>query len=214
MSEETKIAKTFDPRDHLIKLGKKDYLPVAGRLLWLNFECQNFTIDTELIEMSDKHAVFKATVTITQGQHLRKASSYKREDQNHFPDSVEKACTGAVGRALGMLGFGTQFTDEFDEVTNKTNRQVDTGRETKYSNQKPQHSSANDKQVGVAKLKGIVGMAANALGCQGEALNAKMLEHARAFNPQIQQLAELNDAQATQLKDQFVQMQQQARQQN
>ena len=103
----------------MIKLGNKDYLPVAARLQWLNIESKSFTIDTELIEMSDKHAIFKATVTITGPHDSRKASSFKREDRNHFPDFVEKACTGAVGRALGMLGFGTQFTNEFDEVSNE-----------------------------------------------------------------------------------------------
>jgi hypothetical protein len=38
------------------------------------------------------------------------------EDIKGFGDYLEKAETGAYGRALGALGYGTQFAPEFDEV--------------------------------------------------------------------------------------------------
>ena len=44
------------------------------------------------------------------------ATSHKREDERGFPDFMEKSETGAIGRALALCGFGTQFcADELDE---------------------------------------------------------------------------------------------------
>jgi hypothetical protein len=43
------------------------------------------------------------------------ATARKRETENGFPDYIEKAETGAVGRALAMCGYGTLQAPEFDE---------------------------------------------------------------------------------------------------
>lgn len=117
---------SFDAKQYLIKLGNKDYLPVAARLLWLNEAEKNFTIETDIVKLEDTYATCQATVTIynAEGGLIRSAKSYKREDKNSFADFLEKACTGAVGRALGMLGFGTQFTDDFDEINTKSGARV------------------------------------------------------------------------------------------
>jgi hypothetical protein len=143
----------FNPKDHMIKLGSKDYLPVAARLLWLNEKEENFTIHTEIVKLEDAYAVCLAIVTINDKTNtvLKSARAYKREDKQHFPDFIEKASTGAVGRALGMLGFGTQFSgDEFDEMTPKNNanpRIVDTPQTTKSQaskNQAAQNQAAQN----------------------------------------------------------------------
>src|SRR3546814_7260726 len=44
-----------------------------------------------------------------------RATGYGSETPKDFGDYIEKAETKAIGRALGALGFGTQFTDDFDE---------------------------------------------------------------------------------------------------
>jgi hypothetical protein len=63
------------------------------------------------------------------GMAIRAATALKREDLSHFPDFLEKAETGSIGRALGMLGFGTQFAPEFDELEGRHEpRVVDTPR--------------------------------------------------------------------------------------
>jgi hypothetical protein len=112
----------FDPRQHLIKLKGRDYLPVAARLIWLNEESHRYRIETQFLKLEDTYAVVQATVSLL--DETRSATALKREDLAHFPDFLEKSETGAIGRALGMLGFGTQFAPEFDELEGKTEARV------------------------------------------------------------------------------------------
>ncbi len=102
----------FDPARYLISLKGKDYLEVKWRLVWLRNNEPNATIETELISLTDQQAVFKATVTTPSGAS---ASGFGTETPRDFGDYIEKAETKAVGRALGMLGYGTQFSYEFEE---------------------------------------------------------------------------------------------------
>jgi hypothetical protein len=61
-----------------------------------------------------KYAIFHATITDENGRVV--AEGTKMEDSKGFADFLEKAETGSIGRALGILGYGTQFAPEFDEV--------------------------------------------------------------------------------------------------
>src|SRR5204863_9934179 len=64
----------------------------------------------------DKHAkgfvIFKAVVKDGKGGI---GTGTKSEKAASFPDYIEKAETGAIGRALAALGYGTQFAPELDE---------------------------------------------------------------------------------------------------
>lgn len=106
----------------LLNLKGKNYLQIAHRLVWLNEEVENFDIQSEFVRLEEDFATAKTTVTIfgtnANGQSIviKKASAYKTEHAKHFPDFAEKSSTGALGRALAMLGFGTQFcSEELDE---------------------------------------------------------------------------------------------------
>jgi hypothetical protein len=116
----------FDPRQHLISLKGKDYLPVAARLVWLNEEAERYTITTNILKLEDTFAVVQATVTVSDKDNttIKTATALKREDKTHFADFLEKAETGSVGRALGMLGYGTQFAPEFDETNGQAEPRV------------------------------------------------------------------------------------------
>ena len=126
MSKPRRTTMPFDPRAHLIQLKGRDYLPVAARLLWLNEETDRYKIETDILRLEDNFAVVRATVSVLDeaGNPSRSATAIKREDKTHFPDFLEKAETGSVGRALGMLGFGTQFAPEFDEIEAKLEARV------------------------------------------------------------------------------------------
>lgn len=116
----------FNPNDHMMKLKGKDYLQVAWRLVWFREDHPAWSLETAIIEMDDKHAIFKATICDETG--VQKSAGHGSESARDFGDFLEKAETKAVGRALAMLGYGTQFAaDELDEgsriVDSPINRQ-------------------------------------------------------------------------------------------
>lgn len=104
----------FNPSQHLILLKGKDYLPVAWRLVWFREDHPDWGIDTVMIERDEDHAVFVAKITDEGGRIV--CSGHGSESKRDFADFTEKAETKAAGRALAMLGYGTQFVgDELDE---------------------------------------------------------------------------------------------------
>src|SRR6266487_4100307 len=142
-SREEQLTRVFNPNDHIMQIknknGSADYLPVQWRLVWFREQCPEGTIETEMLHLdldreteedafawnnetrrSEKItkranglAVFRAVIKDGKGGT---ATATKSEKAASFPDYIEKAETGAVGRALAMLGYGTQFTgDELNE---------------------------------------------------------------------------------------------------
>ena len=103
----------FNPKEHLMDLKGKQYLQVMWRLVWFREEKPLWSIDTKLEQLTENHAVFSAKVSDENG--VQKASGYGSESVKDFRDFIEKAETKAIGRALAMLGYGTQFAPELDE---------------------------------------------------------------------------------------------------
>ena len=104
----------FNPNDHMMNLKGKENLQVMWRLVWFREVRPLWSIEPEIIEMDDKHAVFRAVIRDEAG--AVKCIGHGSESQRDFGDFIEKAETKAVGRALAMLGYGTQFTaSELDE---------------------------------------------------------------------------------------------------
>jgi hypothetical protein len=90
-----------------------DYLPVAARIAWFRKEHAYWGIVTEIEQLADKAIVMKATIQDSFGNVI--ATARKKETEAGFPDYIEKAETGAIGRALAMCGYGTLQAPEFDE---------------------------------------------------------------------------------------------------
>lgn len=103
----------FDPNAHLMDLKGKKYLQVMWRLVWFRLEKPLWSIDTKLEQLTENHAVFSAKIYDENG--VQKSAGYGSESIKDFRDFIEKAETKAVGRALAMLGYGTQFAPELDE---------------------------------------------------------------------------------------------------
>jgi hypothetical protein len=101
----------------LMDLKNKPYLQVAHRLVWFREEHPAGSIMTELVQVSDTACLAKATITLplSDGRMIIVAVGHKRESADNFGDFIEKAETGAIGRALAMAGYGTQFEPELDE---------------------------------------------------------------------------------------------------
>lgn len=103
----------------IMNLKGKEYLPVAQRLLWFVDENSSYQIETHYPVLTENNCVANTTITLIKedGTLIKRVTGTKQESKAGFGDFIEKAQTGALGRALAMLGYGTQFTaDEFDEA--------------------------------------------------------------------------------------------------
>jgi hypothetical protein len=133
---------TFDPMKYMLKLPKNkkvklanglvkwekvetDYLPVAPRIAWFRKEHPDWSIITKVMQLVDKAVIMKAIIKDASGRII--ATARKRETQNGFPDYIEKAETGAIGRALAMCGYGTLQAPEFDECERLADAPVEKG---------------------------------------------------------------------------------------
>jgi hypothetical protein len=110
---------SFNPADHLTSLKGKSYLEVKWRLVWLNDYCErqglSFSVESEVVQLdlTKGFALVRAEVVIARdGQVIKRASGLGSEESSDFGDFIEKAETKAIGRALAVLGFGTQFTGD------------------------------------------------------------------------------------------------------
>ena len=113
----------FNPNEYLMNLKGKDYLQVMWRLVWFRDEKTLWSIDTKLEQLTESQAVFSAKIFDENG--VQKSAGYGSESVKDFRDFIEKAETKAVGRALAMLGYGTQFAPEMDECEDGKDRLAD-----------------------------------------------------------------------------------------
>lgn len=174
-TEQPESNRLFNPNEHLIQIKNRgssaDYLPVQWRLVWFRSLFPHGTIETEIVHLdlereteeetfqwnnetrrSEKvikrapgFAVFRATVKDGQGGV---ATGTKSEKAASFGDFLEKAETGAIGRALAALGYGTQFAgDEFDERHRIVDAPVDRGVAAPESNTSPEPKSITNGRV-------------------------------------------------------------------
>lgn len=175
MQEQNPRQIPFNPSEHLMQIksrnGTADYLPVQWRIVWFRSLCPDGVIETEMVHLDlDKEteeevyqwnndlrrsekvikrapgfAVFRATVKdgrggVAQGTKSEKAAS--------FGDYIEKAETGAIGRALAALGYGTQFTgDEFDENQRIADAPVNRSANTNNTANKPAQGSHAERKA-------------------------------------------------------------------
>lgn len=100
----------------LIDIKGKDYLQVAQRIIWFREDHPDSTIETEIIKLEQNSCLTLARIRDSSGRVI--STSHKLEDAKGFPDFIEKSETGAIGRALALCGYGTQFcADDLDEGT-------------------------------------------------------------------------------------------------
>lgn len=133
----------FNPEEHFMNLKGKNYLEVKWRLVWFREKFPEGTIHTEHITLTSDQAIFRAVIHSGEGGQ---ATGYGSETPKDFRDYIEKAETKAVGRALAMLGFGTQFDPDLDEE----HRIVDAPVERQAAPQQPQQPAqahVTDKQL-------------------------------------------------------------------
>lgn len=104
----------FKPQEHCIKMqGNKEYLEVKWRIVWFRETHPEGSITTELVSVSPD-VVFKASVAVD-GKILGTGFGTPKMQGIAKMRPYEGAETAAIGRALAVAGFGTQFTGEDEE---------------------------------------------------------------------------------------------------
>jgi len=101
-----------------------DYVPVAERLVAFYGEYPKGSIQTDIIELSDKRVVMRATVyrdpTDERPSIAHSALSIPGTTQFTRGSEIENAETSAIGRAIAMLGFEVKRgVASREEVRNK-----------------------------------------------------------------------------------------------
>jgi hypothetical protein len=108
---------SFDAKAHISNIRGKDYLEVKWRIVWFREEHpaeEGWGIVTKPLKIEEALAVYRAEVVDPEGRVI--ATGTKSETPKGFEDFIEKAETGSIGRALALLGYGTQWcADELAE---------------------------------------------------------------------------------------------------
>lgn len=86
----------------------KDYAEVPQRIKAFRSVCPNGAIVTELLSCENGMCIFKASVYDEKQVLIGTGTAYEREDSSFINKTsyIENCETSAVGRALGMCGFG------------------------------------------------------------------------------------------------------------
>lgn len=110
------------------KTGKKigDYVEVNQRIKAFRMVCPNGTITTEIISLDNGVVTMKSTVLDEDGKILGSGYAQEKESSSYINRTsfIENCETSAVGRALGMCGFGIDVSiASAEEVINATNNQ-------------------------------------------------------------------------------------------
>jgi hypothetical protein len=108
----------FNPNSHITKIKGKDYLEVKWRIAWMRDQNPTWGIDTIPMQVGGV-LVVKAIITNEDGRQMASGLATVREAASNRESwsgrEFEKAETAALGRALAVAGYGTQFTNDFDE---------------------------------------------------------------------------------------------------
>lgn len=119
LQEANKLIKTIDVKG-------KDYAEVPQRIKAFRSLFPNGAIETSIISNDNQMVVMKATVRDEEGHVLGEGHAYEKESSSFINKTsyIENCETSAVGRALGMCGFGIDISvASYEEVANAINNQ-------------------------------------------------------------------------------------------
>lgn len=104
----------------------KDYAEVNQRIKAFRMCYPNGSISTEILFLADGIVTMKATVCNEEGAILGTGTAQEKETSSFINKTsyIENCETSAVGRALGMCGFGIDTSvASYEEVQNAINNQ-------------------------------------------------------------------------------------------
>lgn len=104
----------------------KGYAEVNQRIKAFRMVYPQGTINTELVSNENGMCIFRASVHTEDGTMLGTGTAYEKEDSSFINKTsyIENCETSAVGRALGMAGFGIDISvASAEEVANAIHNQ-------------------------------------------------------------------------------------------
>jgi hypothetical protein len=145
------MGEKFNPNEHLRTLTRRkkvkdatgehwieenhSYLDCKWRIIWFRNIYPEGFIQTVETEVNERFARIEATAFDKDPAQGGKKLGMGRRCvlSSDFKDYVEKAETQAIGRALAVAGFGTQFCEEFDEEDSLADAPVEQRKQDKHS---------------------------------------------------------------------------------
>ena len=129
----------------------KSYMEVNQRIKAFRMLYPNGTIQTQMISNENGVCIFRANVIDDRGTLLGTGTAYEKEDSSFINKTsyIENCETSAVGRALGMAGFGIDVSvASAEEVQNAINNQELTQEEAeKYTITFGRHKGKTLKEI-------------------------------------------------------------------
>lgn len=104
----------------------KSYMEVNQRIKAFRMLYPNGTIQTQMLSNENGVCIFRANIIDDKGTLLGTGTAYEKEDSSFINKTsyIENCETSAVGRALGMCGFGIDVSvASAEEVQNAINNQ-------------------------------------------------------------------------------------------
>lgn len=135
----------------------KDYAEVNQRIKAFRMVHPNGAITTEIIELENGIVTMKATVYDDELRLIGTGTAQEKETSTFINKTsfIENCETSAVGRALGMCGFGIDTSiASYEEVTNAINNQ-EKENEKPWQPETPKAISPRQKLGDLLKAKGI-----------------------------------------------------------
>lgn len=103
-----------DNNDKWVEQAPVPYMKVPQRLVWFNLEKSNWRIETNVVEVKEGYVQANCVIKDPEGNVMRTAHKTLKYQGEKDWDAAE---TGAIGRALAMLGYGTQYaSNELEEA--------------------------------------------------------------------------------------------------
>lgn len=167
--------KDIEKANQLIKttdIKGKDYAEVNQRIKAFRIVYPDGSITTDLLTDSDGICIFKATVCDGDGKVLGTGHAKEKEGSSYINKTsyIENCETSAVGRALGMCGFGIDTSvASYEEVANAVEQQE------------------NDKST--PQKKASTKRAPSNRNEQTDAITKKIAEYARAHKMSMAEIA-------------------------
>lgn len=145
--------KSVNERVKKIEVKGKNYTCVAARISAFRELCPVGTISTEILSLADGVVTMKTTITDENGKILATGMAQEKETSSYINKTsyIENCETSAVGRALGMLGIGSdEQMASAEEVANAINNQ---NKQTNNQSQQKQAPAKTQEEVEAEKAR-------------------------------------------------------------